>query len=199
MERGAHAALAFGGSAGSIDALLKIFLTLPGEFKLPIITVCHLHPLDEGGLVEIFSRQIQLKVKEAEDKEQIEPGFIYFPPANYHLLVERDKTFALSVDAKVNYSRPSIDVFFESAAVAWGDELIGILLTGASRDGAAGIDAINIHGGLTIAQDPSEAVHPMMPQAAIDSGKVERILSITEIIRFLQRLSADNNDCAKKA
>lgn len=188
MEKNRFAAVVFGGSAGSLGVLTEIFCALPANFTLPIIVVCHLHPLDEGGLVDLLKQESRLPVKEAEDKEQIQPGCIYFPPANYHLLVERERTFALSVDAKVNYSRPSIDVFFESAAVAWGDQCIAILLTGANNDGSAGIQTINEFGGLTIAQDPGEAMYSAMPQAAVDTGTVDRVLSTAEIIRFLQAL-----------
>ncbi|MBU1564729.1 MAG: chemotaxis protein CheB [Proteobacteria bacterium] len=188
MDNRTYKAIAIGGSAGSMDVLLRLFACLPKKFSLPIIVVCHLHPCDEGGLIEVFTRHAPLIVKEVADKELIQAGHIYFPPANYHLLVERDRTFALSIDAKVNYSRPSIDVFFESAAAVWGDELIGIILTGANKDGAAGIQVIKKHGGLTIAQDPREAAYPAMVQAAIDTGDVDQILCTEEICKFLQML-----------
>ena len=188
MDTKVYSAIAIGGSAGSMEALISIFSALPKDFKLPIITVCHVHPRDEGGLVEVFSRHVDFRVREVEDKEKVCSGIIYFAPANYHLLLESERTFALSVDEKVNYSRPSIDVFFDSAAMALGDGLIGILLTGANNDGATGIKSIKKYGGLTIAQNPEEAVHPTMPQAAIATGSVDRILSIAEIIRFLKLL-----------
>lgn len=193
MRPNVYKAIAIGGSAGSTEALSEILSCLPPMFNLPIIIVCHLHPTDDGGLVEFFSRQSGRIVKEAVDKEQVQAGRIYFPPANYHLLVEREKTFALSIDEKVNYSRPSIDVFFESAALAWGIDLIGIILTGANMDGAAGIQAIKKHGGFTIAQDPQEALHPVMPQAAISTGAIDTILSIKQIINFLQIISGYND------
>lgn len=198
MEKRVYSAITIGGSAGVIDALLKIFSHLPETFSLPIIVVCHLHPRDGGDLIELFSRQVRLKVKEAADKGPIEAGHIYFPTANYHLLVERDRTFALSVDEKVKYARPSIDVLFDSAAVAWEDELIGILLTGANSDGSTGIRAIKQYGGLTIAQDPGEAKHPIMPQAAIDTGDVDHILTIEEISDFLESLGVNVDDSAKR-
>ena len=190
MRTVAYKAITIGGSAGLLEALSQIFSCLPAGFNLPIMITCHLHPGDDGGLVEFFSRQTAgtLNVKEAVDKEQVQAGHIYFPPANYHLLVEREKTFALSIDGKVNYSRPSIDVFFESAALAWGEELIGILLTGANMDGAAGIQAIKKHGGLTIVQDPGEAEHPIMPQAAINTGSIDKVLPLKEICSFLQKI-----------
>ncbi|MFH0783902.1 MAG: chemotaxis protein CheB [Pseudomonadota bacterium] len=200
MEAGIspYSAVAIGGSAGSLEALLKIFSLLPEKFNPPIIIVIHLHPSDDGGLVDLFIQQTKRNVKEARDKEQIQPESIYFAPTNYHLLVERERTFALSVDAKVNYSRPSIDVFFESAAIVWGEGLIGILLTGANNDGASGIEAIKEHGGLTIVQDPAQAAHPIMPQAAINTGSVDKILSLEEIGGFLQSISKDNDENFKK-
>ena len=194
MRTGAYKAITIGGSAGALEALSLIFSVLPTKFNLPIIIICHLHPGDDGGLVEFFSQQKAgiFKVKEVVDKELVQTGHIYFPPANYHLLVEREKTFALSIDEKVNYSRPSIDVFFESAALAWGNELIGILLTGANKDGAVGIQAIKRHGGLTIAQNPEDAAHPVMPLAAINTGSVDKILSLTEICEFLVKIPYGN-------
>jgi two-component system, chemotaxis family, protein-glutamate methylesterase/glutaminase len=189
MDGESYKAIVIGGSAGSMDVLLQLFSYLPETFYLPIIIVNHLHPLDDGDLVRFFSQHTSLTVKEASDKEQIQAGYIYFPSANYHLLVEPDATFSLSVDSKVNYSRPSIDVLFESAAVTWDGGLIGIILTGASSDGAAGVSAIKKYGGLTLAQDPSEAAYPVMPQAAIATGNVDEVLSAHEIGRFLQRLS----------
>jgi len=189
MDGESYKAIVIGGSAGSMDVLLLLFSYLPETFCLPIIIVNHLHPLDDGDLVRFFSQHTSLTVKEASDKEQIQAGYIYFPPANYHLLVEPDGTFSLSVDSKVNYSRPSIDVLFESAAVTWDGDLIGILLSGANSDGAAGISAVKKYGGLTLAQDPSEAAYPVMPQAAIATGNVDEVLSTHEIGQFLQRLS----------
>lgn len=183
-------AIVIGGSAGSMEVLLPLFDFLPEKFRVPIIIVNHLHPLDNGGLVDFFRQQTVHSVKEADDKEQIRQGIVYFPPANYHLLVEPDKTFALSVDPKVNYARPSIDVLFESAALAWADRLMGIILTGANNDGAQGISTIKHHGGLTIAQDPASAAHPVMPRAAVDTGNIDKILSVGEIGMVLQQMGS---------
>jgi len=184
-----YEAVVIGGSAGSMDVLLSFLSLLPPQFYFPIVVICHLHPEDDGGLVEYFKSQLQIKVVEAREKERLQNSHIYFPPANYHLLVERDGSFALSIDKKVNYSRPSIDVFFESAAVCWAEKLIGIILTGASRDGAEGIRSIKRHGGLTLAQDPGEAVHPVMPQAAIDTGCVDKVFTTIEIGNFLSTIA----------
>ena len=157
------------------------------EDRLP---VCHLHPLDDGGLFDFFSRQMAHNIKEADDKEQIRQGTVYLAPANYHLLVESDKTFALSVDPKVNYSRPSIDVLFESAALAWTDTLMGIILTGASSDGAFGISTIKCNGGVTIAQYPADAAYSVMPQAAVNTGEIDHILSVDKISAVLEKMGS---------
>ena len=136
-----------------------------------------------------FNNKCTLTIKEADDKEEIRPGFLYFAPPDYHLLIERDETFSLSIDARVNYSRPSIDVLFESAVYVWSSGLIGILLTGANNDGAHGMRLIKEHGGLTIAQDPATAEYPVMPKAAIDAAAVDKILSIEGIGEFLRAFS----------
>jgi len=185
MKTEGYNAIVIGGSAGSMEVLLNLFSVLRKDFRVPIIIVSHVHPLDNGGLVDFLSQQTGLNIKEADEKESIQPGHIYFSPANYHLLIEQDKTFSLSIDPKVNYSRPSIDVMFETAAMAWTDALIGIILTGANSDGAAGICAIKDHGGFTIAQDPADSAYPVMPQAAIDTGKIDSILSIGELAMVL--------------
>ncbi len=189
METQKQAVIAIGGSAGSLEVLVRLFSYLPRNFLFPVIVVCHLHPQDNGGLVDFFSRRFPHHIKEAKDKEQVQSGMIYFPPANYHLLVEQEKSFALSVDPKVNYSRPSIDVFFESASEVWTRDLTGIILTGASCDGARGICSIKDRGGLTIAQDPGTADSYLMPKAAIDTGKVDKILSVEDIGLFLKSMA----------
>lgn len=191
-----YKAVVIGGSAGSMEMLLLLFSFLPEQFSLPIIVVTHLHPEDDGGLAGFLEKQTGQKVREARDKEHIQGGCIFLPSAGYHLLVENDMTFSLSVDPKVNFSRPSIDVLFESAALAFGEGLVGILLTGASSDGAAGICAINKYGGFTIAQDPEEAACGVMPQAAIATGKIDRVLLSNEIGKVLQKIvgrTADNS------
>jgi two-component system chemotaxis response regulator CheB len=173
-----------------MEALSELFSYLPGGFPLPIIVVQHLHPTGEGYLYDYLNDRCALTVKEAGDKESIRPGHIYFAPPDYHLLVERDETLALSIDEKVNYARPSIDVLFESAAHVWSSDLIGVILTGVNHDGARGLRLIREYGGLTIAQDPATAEYPVMPQAAIDAGGVDRILPLDEIGGFLSTLKA---------
>lgn len=122
---------------------------------------------------------------EAEEKTIPQAGVVYIAPPNYHLLIEKNGEFTLSVDDKVNFSRPSIDVLFETAADTYGGELIGILLTGANQDGSRGIECVKENGGLTVAQDPKTAEIPIMPEKAIKTGKIDLILSIDEIVEFL--------------
>jgi len=186
MKTDGYKAIVIGGSSGSMEALLTIFSEISDSIGLPIIIVCHVHPHDSGGLVEFFCQQTGLDIKEAGDKELIQSGSIYFAPANYHLLIEQDMTFSLTIDTRVNYSRPAIDVLFESAAFVYRDHLIGILLTGANHDGAAGISVIKKYGGYTIAQDPESAECPVMPQAAIDTGDVDTILPVPQIMDFIK-------------
>ncbi len=181
-------AVVIGVSAGGLAALGALLPMLPAGFTLPVFIVQHLHPLQDGAFVEVLSRACAVMVKEAEDKETPSPGVVYFAPANYHLLIERDGTFSLSVDEKVNFSRPSIDVLFESAADAYGVGLVGIILTGAGSDGALGLLRIKEKGGLTIVQDPRTAQFPMMPTAALSESKADYVINIEEIAGFLARI-----------
>jgi len=172
-------AVVIGGSAGILKILLPLLKNLPEDYPIPIILCLHLHSSDNGEMEKLLDDNTKLPVKEVLDKEAVKPGVVHLAPANYHLLVEADKTFSLSVDEKVNYSRPSIDVFFESAAIVYQKHLAGILLTGASKDGANGIATIKCYGGLTIVQDPAMAEYSVMPQAAVNTGCVDQILSDT--------------------
>lgn len=182
-------AVVLGASAGGLEAMSTIFSMLPGDFELPVIVAQHLSPATDGFRFGFYNDLTPLTVKEADDKEAIRKGYIYMAPANYHLLIERDETFALNIDEKVNYSRPSIDVLFESAARVWGSRLIGLLLTGANSDGSRGMGVIKERGGLTIVQDPETAPHPAMPRFAIDSGVVDRVLSLEGIGLFLKKIA----------
>ena len=145
-------ALVMGASAGGFHAFTKILEPLPADFPVPILLVQHLHQDDDGGFAEYLSKITQLRVTEPVDKEIITPGTVYVAPAGYHMLVEPDASISLSTTEKVNWSRPSIDVLFESAADVWGERVIAIILSGASCDGTAGIRAIRDAGGLTIAR-----------------------------------------------
>jgi two-component system chemotaxis response regulator CheB len=169
--RDANAAgiVAIGCSAGGVEALIRILPTLPSDFPHSVVVVIHLAPDRDALLPRLFEPRCALAVKEAEDKESIVPGTIYFAPPGYHLQVEPDRSFSLSVDEPVLYSRPSIDVTFETVARAYGPRALGVVLTGASADGAQGLRAIVECGGTAIVQDPASAEQPAMPNAALES------------------------------
>lgn len=162
-----------------------ILSRLPAGFPLPIVVVLHQHRKYESRMHEIFARKCLLKVKEADEKEMLVPGTVYLAPPNYHLLIERDRYLSLSIDEQVNFSRPSIDVTFVSAAESFRESLIGILLTGANQDGAEGILQIKRFGGLAIIEDPATAQVATMPQSAIEKTRVDQVLPLPEIARFL--------------
>jgi two-component system chemotaxis response regulator CheB len=180
-----YEAIVVGGSAGGFNALQEILRPLPADFGLPILVVLHRPPSPDELLIYTLNESCQLLVKEADQDELIEPGRVYIAPANYHLLVERDRTLSLSIDAKVCYSRPSIDVLFETASDAYLAGLIGIILTGGNNDGTAGLRQIKKNGGLTIAQDPATALSKLMPSSAIEENIVDRIVSLTELTSTL--------------
>jgi two-component system, chemotaxis family, protein-glutamate methylesterase/glutaminase len=176
-----------GCSMGGMHALQVIFGTLPKEFPVPIAVVQHRYRTSNEGLPAFLRRHTPLQVVDTTDKEWIKSGTVYLAPANYHLLVERGE-LSLSVDEAVAYSRPSIDVLFESAADAYGSGVIGVVLTGANADGAKGAARIKNRGGFVIAQDPATAESPSMPQAAIEATRVDRILPLDRIGPFLVEL-----------
>ena len=179
--------IAIGCSMGGMHALQVIFSVLPKDFPVPIAVVQHRYRTSNEGLPEFLRRRTQLQVVDTTDKEWIKPGTVYLAPANYHLLVERGE-LSLSVDEAVAYSRPSIDVLFESAADAYGTGVIGVILTGANADGAKGAMRIKSRGGFVIAQDPATAESPAMPRAAIEAARVDRILPLDRIGPFLVEL-----------
>jgi two-component system chemotaxis response regulator CheB len=183
-----YKAVVVGVSAGGMAALTKLLSALAGDFPLPVIIVQHLHPHQGDFHLHYFNEKSAVIVKEADEKEKILPGYVYFAPPNYHLLIEEDESFSLSSDAKVNFSRPSVDVLFESAADVYSSGLIGIILTGANNDGAHGLSLIKKNGGLTIVQDPLTAESPFMPQAAIETADADYILSLEEIGDLLIKL-----------
>jgi two-component system chemotaxis response regulator CheB len=170
-----------GGSAGGFKAFSTILSALSPDFCMPVLMVQHLHNNDDGLFSKHLSGALSVPVTEPFDKEQIRPGHVYVAPADYHMLVERDGTIALSTEEKVNWSRPSIDALFESAALAYGERVIAVILTGASNDGASGIKTIKAAGGLTIAQDPTTAEHPYMPKSSIETGAVDEVLIVEDI------------------
>lgn len=181
-------AIVIGASAGGVEALLKILTPLREGFGLPIVVVLHLPDERRSQLAEVFSRRVALPVLEASDKSRIEAGTLYFAAPGYHLSVEQDRSFSLSLEDRVHYSRPAIDYLFESAADAYGPKLAAVLLTGANRDGAHGLAQVKRRGGLTVVQDPDEAQVATMPQAALDIHQPDHILTIRGIGRLLVEL-----------
>jgi two-component system chemotaxis response regulator CheB len=180
--------IVIGGSAGAMTVLTELLPTIPANYPIPIVIVVHLHPRQDNSHIARLSSLCALRVKEADEKEPLQPGTIYLAPPNYHLLIEKDHTFSLSVDERVNYSRPAIDVLFESAAQAYGAHVVGVVLTGANNDGAEGLRQIKEHGGLTVVQDPRTAESTYMPQAALEATPVDHMLSVPEIGKLFVKL-----------
>lgn len=193
MNAGDFDAIVMGASAGAVEALMAILPELPADFPLPVLVVIHVPPDRKNALAALFADTCRVEVKEAEDKEEIRGGVVYFAPANYHLLVETDRTLSLSVEEPVHYSRPAIDVLFETAADAFGERLMGIVMTGASKDGAAGLRAIGEAGGLTLVQDPGTAEVAVMPMAALGAWPAARPLSLNGIAALLTTLNLDTD------
>jgi len=181
-------AIVIGTSAGGLDALGIILPILDPGLPVPIIIVQHISASSDSFIITYFDRICTLTVKEAEEKELLKPGFVYFAPPDYHVLIENDQTISLSNEEKVNYSRPSIDVLFETASWVFKDRLIGIILTGANWDGAVGSELIKKNGGLTIVQDPKTAAVARMPESVIERIKPDYILPLDEIGHLINRI-----------
>ncbi|MCX6242696.1 MAG: chemotaxis protein CheB [Bacteroidetes bacterium] len=180
--------IVIGSSAGGLNALKTLLRNLDKGFRIPVIIVQHISPDSENYLIHILNDLNRLKVKEADEKEHLQPGYAYVAPPNYHLLIEPDQTFTLTIDERVNYARPSIDVLFETAAEVFREHLIGIILTGANNDGSHGLKRIKELGGMAIVQDPETAEVDSMPKAAVAACAVDHVLSLEEISAFLNKL-----------
>ena len=180
--------IVIGCSMGGMAALELIFGVLPAQFAVPIIVAQHRYRTSGEALPSFLRRHSKLAVVDATDKEWIKPGNVYLAPANYHLLVDQTGELSLSVDEVVSYARPSIDVLFESAANAYMSGVVGVVLTGANADGARGAKRIKERGGFVVVQDPKTAESPEMPQAAINTARVDRILPLDRIGPFLVEL-----------
>jgi len=178
-------AVVIGASAGGVEGLSQILPALPSTLPVPVLIVLHLPREHRSLLSEIFAPKCALTVREAEDKEPVRSGCIYFAPPDYHLLLDEGPRLALSVDEPVHFSRPSIDVLFESAAELYGRGLLGVLLSGANRDGAEGLAAVRRAGGLTVVQHPDGGPESQMAQAALERGPVDYVLSVQQIGVFL--------------
>jgi len=179
-------AVVIGCSAGGLEALREILPGLPADFPVPVIVVAHSGMDGDLLMAEVLERDCPLRVSGASEKEVAVPGHVYIAPGGYHLLIEADGSFSLSVDPKVCNCRPSIDVLFESAADAYGERLIGVLLTGANHDGSRGLLAIRRAGGVGVVQDPATALVATMPQAAIDIDGADHVVPLRDIAGFLR-------------
>jgi two-component system, chemotaxis family, protein-glutamate methylesterase/glutaminase len=189
-----YEAIVIGVSAGGLQALKTMLPALPSSFPVPVIIVQHISDHSDGFMVEYMNHASKITVKEAEDKEPICSGIIYLAPPGYHLLIEPERIFGLSVDARVNYSCPSIDVLFQSAAEVFGESLIGIVLTGANADGANGLKVIKEHGGLAIVQNPETAESATMPKAALNAVKADYAIDLEQIVPLLVKLTIQEGE-----
>ncbi|MES2680844.1 MAG: chemotaxis protein CheB [Bacteroidota bacterium] len=180
--------LVIGGSAGSLEVLMKVFPKLRNDLLFPIVVVLHRKSGSDSSLSDLFSTRTSLGVKEIEDKQTLVPGHIYIAPADYHVLFENMVMLSIDFSEKVNYSRPSIDVTFESAAEIIGRNLVGLILSGANDDGAGGIKKIKQHGGVAAVQDPATAESPYMPLQVLLSVTPDAILKTDEIAEFINSL-----------
>jgi len=183
-----YKAVVIGGSAGSFQGIVRILSQLPKGFPLPIIMALHRLKHVRHGFVEALSLKSVVQVTEPNDKEPIKKGGVYLAPANYHLSVELGNNFSLSTEEMVNNSRPAIDITLSTCAYVYKDKLIGILLSGANRDGALGMKHIKDRGGLTIVQEPSECMIETMPKAALAVTTIDHVLKVDEIIEFFKDL-----------
>jgi two-component system chemotaxis response regulator CheB len=183
-------AVVIGASAGGIEALTVLLPALSRELRPPVFIVLHLPRDRPSVLADIFAQKCAVPVREAEDKEMVTPGTVYFAPSDYHLLVDQGPQLALSADDPVHHSRPSVDVLFESAAHIYKDRLLGIILTGANEDGASGLAAVHDAGGVTIVQRPDTARAPHMALSALKLRPADWVLTLNEIAGMLQTLDA---------
>lgn len=174
-------AVVIAGSAGGVDALLKLLPMLPAGYGLPVVAMLHVPDHRDSRLAELFAPRMAVPVREAADKEEISAGTVYFAGSGYHLSIEKDFRFSLSCEPPVNYARPAIDVLMAAAAEAYGPHLAAVLLTGANADGAEGMRMIKEYGGLTVVQDPAEAQVATMPEQAIKKQAPDLVLNLSDI------------------
>jgi len=182
-------AVVVGASAGAVEALSAILPSLPAGYPLPVIVVVHLPPDKDSAMAKLLQMKCRVDVREVEDKEPLEAGTVYIAPPDYHVLVEHDERLSLSSEEPVFYSRPSIDVLFESAADVYGPGLLAIVLTGANSDGAHGLRAICAAGGTALVQHPEQAYATAMPQAALDACPEAKALSLPAIAAYLKEVA----------
>ena len=182
-------ALIIGGSAGSLDVLLEIFPALRNDIRFPIILVVHRKASNESLLTDLLKSRTTLAVGEAEEKEFLIPGKVFIAPADYHTLIEEDRSISLDYSEKINYSRPSIDVTFQSAAEVFREKLVCILLSGSNADGVEGLKSVNNYGGSVVIQNPNTAIMPYMPQQAVINVKPHVILDSHDMADYINKLN----------
>ena len=180
--------LVMGGSAGSFNVLLNALPQLDTIYRFPIVVVLHRNKDAQPILSDLFSHKTRLAVKEAEEKEEILPGKIYLAPADYHLLIEKDRTFSLDYSEKINFSRPCIDATFQTAAEAYGDKLVCVLLSGSNADGVEGLKTVKSLGGLTAVQSPETCEISYMPQQALLHVAIDEIIDGNFLADFIKKL-----------
>ena len=183
-----YKAVVIGGSAGSFQVITRILNALPKNYPLPVLLSLHRLKHVRSGFVEALSIKSAIEITEPFDKDSIKPGKAYLAPSNYHMYIELNKKIALSTEEPVNHSRPSIDLTFETAAQAYRDKLVGIVLSGANRDGAYGLKKVKQLGGLAIVQDPNDCQVKTMTEASLKMTPVDHIFTTQQIINFLQGL-----------
>jgi two-component system, chemotaxis family, protein-glutamate methylesterase/glutaminase len=174
-------AVVIGASAGGVEVLSVLLPAIPARCRVSFLVVVHIPRERPSLLAELFGARCASPVTEAEDKEPVQPGTVYFAPPDYHMLVDQGPSVALSRDEPVHFSRPSIDVLFDSAADIYGERLMGVILTGANQDGAEGLAAVRRAGGRTVVQEPGSAAVPSLPEAALQKGSVDAVLSIEQL------------------
>jgi len=181
--------LVIGGSAGSLDVILKLLPDLNEAIEISIVIVLHRKSGGDYSLSDLLASRTKIRIREIEDKQALERGHIYVAPADYHLLFEKDYTLSLDYSEKVNYSRPSIDVSFESASEIFGSSLTCLLLSGANADGVKGLITVKQNGGKAIVQNPDTAESPYMPQQAIlKVADIDRVLDVKEMAVYINAL-----------
>lgn len=183
--------LLIGGSAGSLEVLMAILPKLKAIKNFSIVIILHRKSAEDSALEDLIALKTIIPLGKIEDKEIMKAGFIYVAPSDYHLLFEKNKQFSLDVSEKVNYSRPSIDVSFESAAIAFGKKCTAILLSGANADGTSGLKAIQNVGGKVIIQNPENAIMAFMPQNAFSTITPDYVLEVDEILEYINAIEGN--------
>lgn len=190
--------LAVGGSAGSLQIILEMLPKLDKDLAFPVLVVIHRKPVAESALINLFQARSSLPTSELDEKEVLLNGHVYLAPANYHTLIEPDRTFSLDVSEKIHYSRPSIDVTFESMCDIYRKHAAAILLSGANADGVSGLLCIKNSGGITAIQNPSTAEIAYMPNQALINNAVDFVLENSDLAHFINKLSQKSIELAKR-